>query len=185
MIELIGKYTNALLTLDNFELELIGQITKAINKEAFVNPIVIMPDGHCGAGVSIGFTMKLDNKIIPQIIGVDINCGMQAVRLSERLDRNKFSGFDKQIRELVPMGMNVNKRPIFNFEREFDWEALNRKLYSLKPLFDKIFNIDSKLPHYSYEWFKNKCKELDIDQWYCQCSIGSLGGGKVGCLRAT
>lgn len=74
MIELKGKYTDAVIMSEYLEPESMSQIINMINNEAFTNPVVIMPDVHAGKGSVIGFTMRAGDKIIPNIIGVDIGC---------------------------------------------------------------------------------------------------------------
>ena len=76
MIELNGKYTNAKIMIDQVDEGCMGQIIQMINHEAFTNPVRIMPDTHQGAGSVIGFTMPVGNKLIANVVGVDISCGM-------------------------------------------------------------------------------------------------------------
>ncbi len=65
----------------------------------------IMPDVHAGAGCVIGFTAELKtDKVIPNLIGVDIGCGVLTARLSGLPD---FSSFDARLRERVPSGMHA------------------------------------------------------------------------------
>ena len=74
MFEIKGKYTTAKVMIDIVEPECISQITNFLNHPAFVNPVAIMPDTHAGKGAVIGFTMPLTDKVIPNVIGVDIGC---------------------------------------------------------------------------------------------------------------
>lgn len=74
MLELEGKYTNAKVMIDQIDNETYGQIIKMINNPAFTNPVAIMPDTHAGKGSVVGFTMPLTDRVIPNIVGVDINC---------------------------------------------------------------------------------------------------------------
>ena len=74
MIELNGKYTNAKIMIDHVDENCMSQIIQMINHEAFTNPVAIMPDCHSGKGSVIGFTMGVGNKVIPNIVGVDIGC---------------------------------------------------------------------------------------------------------------
>jgi RNA-splicing ligase RtcB len=71
--------------------------------------IVIMPDCHAGKGSCIGFTMQLGDYIMPQIIGVDIGCGMLAVNFGKiKLDPSKLDTF---IKENIPVGRQINDVP--------------------------------------------------------------------------
>lgn len=67
--------------------------------------IRIMPDVHAGAGCVIGFTADLGDKVIPNVVGVDIGCGMLTCELGKiEIDYDKL---DRVIREHIPSGMNV------------------------------------------------------------------------------
>ena len=83
------------------------QIYTLLAQKAFADcKVRIMPDVHAGAGCVIGFTADLGDKVIPNIVGVDIGCGMLCVELG-KVDID-FAELDKVIRENVPSGMNVN-----------------------------------------------------------------------------
>lgn len=70
--------------------------------------IRLMPDMHAGKGCVIGFTADLGDKVIPNIVGVDIGCGMLVCNIGQReLD---LPALDKFIREHIPSGMTVNER---------------------------------------------------------------------------
>lgn len=113
MYTINGKYTNALLTIDDIEQDCIAQIITMVNNVAFTNPIVIMPDTHAGKGSVIGFTMPIGDKIIPNIVGVDIGCGMLSSDFGQ-VDIDHVA-LDKYIRDRVPFGMNVHNGPVASF----------------------------------------------------------------------
>lgn len=93
-------YTN------NIEGKAREQINLLLEQEAFMNcKVRIMPDVHAGSGCVIGFTADLGNKVIPNVVGVDIGCGMTWVKLANNeIDLEKL---DKVIRENIPSGMNA------------------------------------------------------------------------------
>lgn len=96
------------------------QIDLLLEQEAFKNcKVRIMPDVHAGAGCVIGFTGNLGDKVIPNIVGVDIGCGMLCVELGKiELDLERL---DNIIREYVPSGMNVHedqRYKLYNIELE-------------------------------------------------------------------
>lgn len=70
--------------------------------------IRIMPDCHAGAGCVIGFTATFYDKVITNLIGVDIGCNIDAVNIGRK--NIDFDIFDRRIRELVPLGMNVSDK---------------------------------------------------------------------------
>lgn len=95
---------------ENIEEEARKQIETLIAQPAFQDcKIRIMPDVHAGKGCVIGFTADLGDKVIPNIVGVDIGCGMRTVEL-EKVDID-FEKLDRVIREKIPYGLNVNKEP--------------------------------------------------------------------------
>lgn len=108
MLEYTGKYTKAIIMTDQYDEGAVQQIFRMINHEAFINLVVIMPDYCPGKGSVIGFTMKVTDKVIPNIVGVDISCGMLSYNIGNiEFDCQKL---DDQIRETIPFGTNVNTK---------------------------------------------------------------------------
>lgn len=96
---------------ENMEPEALNQIYMLIKQPAFAEcKVRIMPDVHAGKGCVIGFTADLGDKVIPNIVGVDIGCGMLTVGLGNiNVDYEKL---DSVIRENIPSGRNVRKEEI-------------------------------------------------------------------------
>ena len=116
MIEIKGKYNTAKVFTDNIEEEAISQIVNLLNQE-FVkdSKIRIMPDTHAGAGCVIGFTAYLGDKVIPNLVGVDIGCSMLTVELGKiEIDLEKL---DKTIHEYVPSGTNIHEVRMTRFPK--------------------------------------------------------------------
>lgn len=113
MFEIKGKYAVALVTTDNIEEEAIGQITELVNHECSEgSKIVIMPDVHAGAGCVIGTTMTITDRVVPNLVGVDIGCGVLAVEiLDKELD---FEVLQSVIDKYVPSGFNVHEEEVGN-----------------------------------------------------------------------
>lgn len=100
----------------NIEQEALNQIDELLNQEAFKDSkIRIMPDVHAGKGCVIGFTGDLGNKVIPNIVGVDIGCGMLCVNLGK--DEIDLKKFDEVVRMVVPSGREVHKERLIKFDR--------------------------------------------------------------------
>ena len=101
---------------ENIEQEAIEQIDLLLEQEPFKNcKVRIMPDVHAGKGCVIGFTADLGDKVIPNIVGVDIGCGMLCVELGNiDLDLEKL---DKVINENIPAGRNIREQKIINFDK--------------------------------------------------------------------
>lgn len=100
----------------NIEEEAIKQINELLEQEPFKNcKVRIMPDVHAGKGCVIGFTADLGNKVIPNIVGVDIGCGMLCVELGKiELDLEKL---DKIINRYIPAGRNIREQKLIDFEK--------------------------------------------------------------------
>lgn len=97
---------------DNIEPTALNQIYTLVKQPAFSDcKVRIMPDVHAGAGCVIGFTADLGDKVLPNIVGVDIGCGMLTVELG-KIDID-FDYLDKAIRENVPSGREVNETAIY------------------------------------------------------------------------
>lgn len=109
------QMSNLKIFTENVEPEALNQINTLIKQPAFADcKIRIMPDVHAGSGCVIGFTADLGDKVIPNIVGVDIGCGMLTAELGkEDID---FSELDKIIRESVPGGFNVNTGCYVHFD---------------------------------------------------------------------
>lgn len=99
----------------NVEQEAVDQIELLLAQDAFKDcKVRIMPDVHAGKGCVIGFTADLGNKVIPNIVGVDIGCGMLCVSLGQ-IDIN-FDELDNVIRFYVPSGRDVHEGRIIRFD---------------------------------------------------------------------
>jgi RNA-splicing ligase RtcB len=108
MIELNGKYNTAKVFTDNIEATAISQIVELCSQKFAKNSkIRIMPDTHAGAGCTIGTTMTIQDKIVPNLVGVDIGCGMYCVKLKEK--EIDFQKLDDTIRKFIPSGQNIRE----------------------------------------------------------------------------
>lgn len=98
------------------EQDALNQVELLLNQPAFKDcKVRIMPDTHAGKGCVIGFTADLGNKVIPNIVGVDIGCGMYTINLGNiDLDLKKL---DEVIREYVPCGRNIHDGRIVRFPK--------------------------------------------------------------------
>lgn len=99
----------------NVEQEAVDQIELLLVQDAFKDcKVRIMPDVHAGKGCVIGFTADLGEKVIPNIVGVDIGCGMLCVSLGQTdID---FEKLDNVIRSYVPSGRDVHEGRIIRFD---------------------------------------------------------------------
>jgi len=106
MIEVTGTHNTAICYTDALEAAALKQIKAVCDQKEFADcKIRIMPDVHAGMGCTIGTTMTLGDKIVPGMVGVDIGCGMETVKLVEKeLD---YGALDKLIRREIPSGFSI------------------------------------------------------------------------------
>lgn len=180
MYEITGKYTKALITLDSLEDECIAQVISFINHPAFTNPVAIMVDAHAGKGSCVGFTMPMGDKIIPNIIGVDIGCAMLSVNIGSRLDM-ALSLLDHKIRQRIPFGFNFNERPVLDMKKDFPWRRACSEAQKFALAYQEKFRAGINLPVYDMGWFTKKCADIGCDLGRAIKSIASLGGGNHMC----
>lgn len=110
MFIVAGKFNQADVYAEKVEKEAISQITELCNQPFTEgSKIAIMPDTHAGAGCTIGTTMTLKNSVVPNLVGVDIGCGMEVAMLDEsEIDLEKLDNF---IRRKIPNGNSIRKSP--------------------------------------------------------------------------
>ncbi|MDN3451321.1 RtcB family protein [Planococcus sp. APC 3906] len=101
-----GKYSDAKVFTQNIDDITVAQIEGFLNEEVTHNANVrIMPDCHAGVGAVIGTTMKVTERVIPNLVGVDIGCGMLCVEIQKQdID---FAKLDGTIRTSVPSGQSI------------------------------------------------------------------------------
>lgn len=105
MIEIIGKYNTAVCYTDAVEETAYIQIETVCNEKTFAGAkIRIMPDVHAGKGCTIGTTMTITDKVVPNMVGVDIGCGMYTVNVG-KVDMD-LALFDEAA-HAIPCGRNV------------------------------------------------------------------------------
>lgn len=110
MVKIEGRYNTALCFTDSLDKTATGQIKAICDQEAFASSqLRIMPDVHAGLGCTIGTTMTITDKVVPGMVGVDIGCGMETVRLEEgQVDLPRL---DELIRSQIPCGREIRELP--------------------------------------------------------------------------
>ena len=110
MIALNGKYNSAKVFTDVIDQVAVSQIIELCNQPMSEGASIrIMPDVHAGAGCTIGTTMTITDKVVPNLVGVDIGCGMETVKLKE--NHIELQKLDKLIYEKIPSGFAVRTKP--------------------------------------------------------------------------
>lgn len=109
MIELKGKYNEAKIFTDVVDEASISQVMLLLNQEFVAGSrIRLMPDIHAGAGCTIGTTMTIKDKIVPNLVGVDIGCGMEVIKVKEK--HMELQKLDKLIYEKIPSGFSIREK---------------------------------------------------------------------------
>ncbi|MBN1970819.1 MAG: RtcB family protein [Candidatus Delongbacteria bacterium] len=154
MIKCTGRYGSAEIHAKTIENEALKQIEILLNQKAFEGSNVkIMPDVHAGAGCVIGFTGKFtNNRVIPNIVGVDIGCGMLTYNLGNTyIDYDRF---DNYVKSNIPMGVRRNNNVAV-------------KTQTLEHLSSFVSPDDIKFV----------CNRIGADFTDVLNSVGTLGGG--------
>ena len=121
--------SNLKIFTDNIEQEALVQVETLVNHPAFSDcKVRIMPDVHAGKGCVVGFTANLGEKVIPNIVGADIGCGMGVVELG-KIDID-YQKLDRVINKYIPAGKNVHSTP----QKYFDLILLS--------CYEKLKNIE-------------------------------------------
>lgn len=123
MFEMNSKHGPLTIYADTIEDEAIIQIAEMANSPLGRGAhIRIMPDAHAGKGCTIGTTMLITDKVCPNLVGVDIGCGVLMVKtdidFASRLDE-----LDRVIREFVPSGFAVHEDTWVSDEVDVFWQG--------------------------------------------------------------
>lgn len=130
MKEITGTFNSAKIFTDDVEEKSLGQVKTLCDQPFSAGAkIRLMPDIHAGAGCTIGTTMTITDKICPNLVGVDIGCGMETIVFhadsptSRTFDPEKL---DKSIRKNIPSGFAIRKFP-HKFADEVEWDKIRGK----------------------------------------------------------
>ena len=122
MIILNGKYNSAEVFTENIDNQAIAQIISLCSQPFSAgSKIRIMPDVHAGSGCTIGTTMTITDKVVPNLVGVDIGCGMETAVLKEK--HIELQKLDKLIYEKIPSGFEIREKP-HRFAEKIDLSEL-------------------------------------------------------------
>ena len=110
MLELSGAYADAKVFTDVVDEASVSQVISLLNQPYVAgSKIRMMPDIHAGAGCTIGTTMTIRDKICPNLVGVDIGCGMETIRIKE--SHIELRKLDVVIRDGIPSGFSIRSKP--------------------------------------------------------------------------
>ena len=188
-ITLEGEYTTAEILVEDeslIEENCLDQIRELVDHPAFTEPVRVMPDAHWGAGAPVGFTMELPDKVVPNIVGVDVGCGMTATNIGDELPLDGPER-DRRIRERVPMGREVHDYDdASHLVDEFPFDRANDAFDRFATAYEERFGrsidpLEFEFDGYDGEYFKQLCRRVLTRQrqgmGHVIQSAGTLGGG--------
>lgn len=113
IINKVGNETK--IFANTFEHEAYQQVKTLANYEPYLNQkIRVMPDAHVGKGSTVGTTMTITDKVTPNLVGVDIGCGMLTTKINEKkVDLPKL---DKVVHNEVPSGFSIRDESMYQFD---------------------------------------------------------------------
>lgn len=153
-----GKGVPVKIHTTDIDSETLAQLHK-MSKLGFIHShIAVMPDAHMGKGATVGSVIATKNAIIPAAVGVDIGCGMNAIRLSLKAHQlpDNLSTLRNAIERMVPVGFAQHKQVL-------------AKASTLAPLDKRLRLITDKHPA-----LRRMLRQFDAT-W--QKQLGTLGGG--------
>ena len=103
------------------------------------NHIRVMPDCHASVNCCVGFTSEIKDRVIPNIVGGDIGCGISSYPLNKKIKPKQYKKIDKMVKEIIPLGGDVHKISIVT---------------------DVIMNNIFKECNQKLEYFKSKISKL-------------------------
>ena len=158
-----GELATALVYAHELEACAVQQIYEFLRSPVFAGAkIRIMPDCHAGSGAVIGFTCPMGDKVIPNVIGVDIGCGI--VTMLTTVD--SFEEFDKKLRTRIPFGFAHRETPHPDMGKLFLKHIETRHGVDLEQFRKDIVTIGKKIGQTEFDILKQ---------------VGSLGSGNHFC----
>jgi tRNA-splicing ligase RtcB len=153
---------NALVYTDEIEESALQQLYNTASLPIVTGHIAVMPDVHYGIGATVGSVVPTKAAIIPAAVGVDIGCGMLAVRLSIKAEDlpDSLSRLRSDIEAVVPVGFSQHETPIL-YNNSYDFSMPDSIFSTLDSILAKHPSITSKRQHANF--------------WLNQ--LGTLGGG--------
>ncbi len=146
------------------EHEALQQIRNIAALPIIDGHVAIMPDVHVGKGATVGSVIPTRGAIIPSAVGVDIGCGMCAVKTTLRADDlpDSLSRLRGRIESLVPVGFDSHNKPLSTTHAGLQGIALKRRTDALHRRFDDVRILD-------------RVGKFDVPRVWKQ--LGTLGGG--------
>jgi RNA-splicing ligase RtcB len=160
----------------DIDVETYELATKMTQSPVFTD-IRIMPDCHVSSYCCVGMTSKIEDKVIPQIVGGDIGCGISCLNLHTRLKEKNYDKIDKFVKSIIPMGERNHRIPITTeLIMQSIYDKCNVKLDCLKERFPTYPFRDFQ---YNDKYYRQLCvrAKSNVSSSNYLKSMGTLGGG--------
>ncbi len=123
MIEIQGRYNTAKVFTDDIDSDAYAQVLQMMNQVWSRNMSVrIMPDVHAGKGCTVGTTMTIEGRIVPNLVGVDIGCGVDVLVVKKDFGEIDLALLDEIVHNNIPAGAAARTKP-HAFIKELEWNA--------------------------------------------------------------
>ena len=165
------------------------QLVEKMNKSPALNHIRVMPDCHSSSYCCVGMTSLIDDKVIPQIVGGDIGCGIIAYNLNKTIKDKQYKKIDDYIKKNIPMGENSHKKPVIEesyMEKIYDkcnikFEFLKEKIKTMECFQDIPSNVTEWYQSFKFNknYYSKLVSKLNVKTGSTNFlrSMGTLGGG--------
>lgn len=176
-MEIIGKYSRAVVYTDNIESEATAQIFDLLSTEMTKDQSVrVMPDVHSGIGCVIGYTQTYSaGPLDPDVFGVDLGCGVLSVRYKFQESKLNLPVIDHKIRETIPLGHEINQKTVID-EKSFK-KFIKRKLQAARSLWPGLSLYQDQSLSNIDRLITKTLERLGMDERMFWKSLGTLGGG--------
>jgi tRNA-splicing ligase RtcB len=146
------------------EHDALNQIRNIASLPIVAGPVAIMPDVHLGKGATVGSVIPTRGAIIPAAVGVDIGCGMCAVKTTLTADDlpDSLARLRSAVESLVPVGFNAHKKPLSIRDEGLQGVALDRRMKALHERYTTLRIIE-------------RVRKYEHPRVWKQ--LGTLGGG--------
>ena len=175
MIEVKGKYADAVIYADTIEDGVIEQVKSMIDCKAFSGQkVVCMPDVHVGASAPCGVVATIGDYVCPEHIGVDIGCCVSMMLLDKPIPESKYSLFEYYVKQNIPFGFDVHET-YSEYDKELLLSYLTVEFKKYKSYWpQKLIGLPDVVDE---KWIKAQLQRIGMDEDLFYRSIGTVGGG--------
>ena len=165
------KYSIIFLPENEIEENTIEIVNNLSNCTVF-NHIRVMPDCHASVNCCVGFTSEINDRVIPNIVGGDIGCGISSYPLNKKIKKKQYKKIDQMVKETIPLGGDVHKISIVtDIIMNNIFKECNKKLDFLKFLLQQISQLIKFLqilnPIYLLIYLNFGRKKNYLENYFC------------------